>query len=144
MVTIINFGPPKITKRIAVIAKKISTKLREAISVNITEDAITSIDDCSEITKFSSQSEWLIPEYLVEYTAYNDLQFSAPIAKILLEVSFSNRISDTNMPAIVGELTKSIAAPISIRTTPISVDPLSYDSLKEYVEEYQVSVIYLI
>lgn len=53
--------------------------------------------------------ECVLPEFLVEYSLDSDIDVStSQIQRLLLDIAFSNRISQSNMPMVVHELTQKL------------------------------------
>lgn len=78
----------------------------DAVTVNISKNVDGDVNDAEAPKKvLIINKDYILPEYLVEFSLESDFQTNTtPLQQLLLDITYSNRISHANMPSIVQEL----------------------------------------
>jgi hypothetical protein len=65
-------------------------------------------DPCREY--FIFDAELALPEYFVEYSLESDFdRLTTKVEKLMVDIAYSNKLSQADMPSIVVEVTKKMA-----------------------------------
>jgi Leucine-rich repeat len=101
---------------------------RKAIITRIKPTKSTDISNCPE--------SLMIPEYLIEYTLEDDLRSFSPSNRMILDIAFSNQISDSALPNIALDLTE-------LPEIAITAEKFTQDDEDQLVNEYHVFFVLL-